>query len=355
MTELADLLRIPPYEQSKKDKEAWLLPYFRNLVSMHTKQCQDYGKILDSLNWTKYIESIEDIPFIPVRLFKELELKSIPDEDVFKVLKSSGTSGQSPSKIFIDKNVADNQRKVLTRLMTQFTGAQRLPMLIIDSKATLKDPKSFSARGAGILGFSMFGKNITYALDKDMHVDLETIEGFLTRHKDSDILLFGFTSIIYQYFYEMLVKNDVKLNMERALLIHGGGWKKLADRAITNEQFKSELFEVAGISRVMNYYGMIEQTGSIFFECEHGHFHTSIFSDILIRDDDLRAVPFGQKGMIQLLSAIPTSYPGHSILTEDVGEIIGEDDCPCGRKGKYFKVYGRIKNAEIRGCSDTAR
>ena len=41
------------------------------------------------------------------------------------------------------------------------------------------------------------------------------------------------------------------------------------------------------------------------------------------------------------------------ILTEDSGEILGEDDCPCGRKGKYFKIYGRVKNAEIRGCSDT--
>jgi hypothetical protein len=33
--------------------------------------------------------------------------------------------------------------------------------------------------------------------------------------------------------------------------------------------------------------------------------------------------------------------------------ILGEDDCPCGRKGKYIKVLGRIRNAEIRGCSDT--
>ena len=33
--------------------------------------------------------------------------------------------------------------------------------------------------------------------------------------------------------------------------------------------------------------------------------------------------------------------------------VLGEDDCPCGLKGKYFKILGRIKNAEIRGCSDT--
>ena len=47
------------------------------------------------------------------------------------------------------------------------------------------------------------------------------------------------------------------------------------------------------------------------------------------------------------------SYPGHSVLTEDKGMIVGEDDCPCGRKGKYIKITGRIPKAEIRGCSDT--
>jgi hypothetical protein len=41
------------------------------------------------------------------------------------------------------------------------------------------------------------------------------------------------------------------------------------------------------------------------------------------------------------------------LLTEDEGEILGEDDCPCGRLGKYFKIHGRVRGAEVRGCSDT--
>ena len=60
-----------------------------------------------------------------------------------------------------------------------------------------------------------------------------------------------------------------------------------------------------------------------------------------------------EKGLIEVVSSIPKSYPGHVLLTEDEGILLGEDDCPCGRKGKYFNVLGRIKNAEIRGCSDT--
>ena len=52
-------------------------------------------------------------------------------------------------------------------------------------------------------------------------------------------------------------------------------------------------------------------------------------------------------------SPMAVSYPGHSLLTEDMGAILGVDDCPCGRKGKYFRIDGRIPQAEIRGCSDT--
>ena len=57
-------------------------------------------------------------------------------------------------------------------------------------------------------------------------------------------------------------------------------------------------------------------------------------------------------GLIQIISLLPTSYPGHSIITEDQGAIFGEDDCKCGRSGKYFKVFGRIPKSEIRGCGN---
>ena len=98
---------------------------------------------------------------------------------------------------------------------------------------------------------------------------------------------------------------------------------------------------------------MVEQTGSIFIESKDcGYFHTSIFSDILIRDHNFNVLKKNEKGLIQLFSVLPTSYPGHNILTEDIGEIVGQDNCKCGLKGKYFLVHGRAKEAEIRGCSD---
>ena len=64
-----------------------------------------------------------------------------------------------------------------------------------------------------------------------------------------------------------------------------------------------------------------------------------------------------EEGVIQVFSTLPKSYPGFSILTEDLGMILGygseKDICKCGMPGKYFLVNGRLLNTEIRGCSNT--
>ena len=93
---------------------------------------------------------------------------------------------------------------------------------------------------------------------------------------------------------------------------------------------------------------------SVYMQCEEGHLHAPIFSDVLIRrGSDFSLCEHGERGIVQVVSMLPRSYPGHSLLTQDEGTILGEDDCPCGRKGKYFAIHGRLKNAEVRGCSDT--
>ena len=96
-----------------------------------------------------------------------------------------------------------------------------------------------------------------------------------------------------------------------------------------------------------------EETGSVFLECELGYFHTSIFSDVYIRDHNLNLAKNRNQGLVQVMSLLPLSYPGHNIISEDLGEIIGIDDCKCGRLGKFFLIHGRAERTEIRGCSDT--
>lgn len=344
-----------PYSMASVEKTLALTAALAELTRWHQSQCSEYRRILELTGLSNTpIGRMEDLPFVPVRLFKELELLSVKKGAVYKTMTSSGTTGQQVSRIYLDRDTALFQGKVLTRLMTDVLGKKRLPMLVIDSPAVLSDRSAFSARGAGILGFSLFGRDVTYALDDSMKLNLPGIEAFLDRHAGQSIFMFGFTFMIWQHFCQALQAQGIRLPIERGILVHGGGWKKLQDQAVSNDQFRCALTECAAIDRVINYYGMVEQTGSIYLECERGHLHAPIFSDILIRDpNDFRSMGIGETGLIETLSLIPLSYPGHALLTEDVGRIEGEDDCPCGRLGKYFSVTGRLPKAEVRGCSDT--
>lgn len=353
--DIEELLDIDPFVLDRIEKREFLEDYLNNLTRKHYESSDAYSKMLDSLGVNIDAKiPLEEIPFIPVRLFKLLDLLSVDKEDVIKTMTSSGTSGQAVSKIFLDKITSRNQTKVLTKLVSYFLSKKRLPMIILDKEDILKDRKSFSARGAGILGFSIFGSRRMFALDENMNLKVDEIKAFVDKYKNERILLFGFTFMIYLHFYKELVEKNIKLDLSNGVLIHGGGWKKLEKESISSTLFNKKLNEICGINSVHDYYGMVEQTGSIFIECSEGFLHASNFSDIHIRRPrDFSIAEFGEKGIIQVMSILPESYPGHSLLTEDEGVIYGEDSCKCGKKGKYFKVLGRLKSAEIRGCSDT--
>lgn len=353
-----EILEIPPYSMSEDKKEGLLTKRLISLTKRHRESCPEYKRMLNAVGFDiEKVQTYEDTPFLPVRLFKELDLKSVPDGEVVKTMTSSGTTGQVVSKIYLDRTTSFNQQKALVKIVSDFTGSERMPMIMIDCPGVIRNREMFSARGAGILGFSIFGSKKIYALDDDMKLDVEGVKSFLYQHKGERILLFGFTFMVWQHFYKELVRlkdGGVTVDLSDGILIHGGGWKKLISEAVSRDEFHKRLKDVCGLKDIHDYYGMVEQTGCIYMECEYGHLHASTFSDVVIRRAaDFKPANIGEKGIIQVVSVIPESYPGHSLLTEDEGVLEGIDDCPCGRKGKYFKIIGRLKNAEIRGCSDT--
>lgn len=341
-----EFLDKKPFSVSQKDKESFYKEEIARMSEFHRRSCPEYDRICRGLG--------ESAPYIPVTLFKDLELRSVPEEKIIRKITSSGTSGQQVSKIFLDGKTSMAQQMALCMITGDFISSKRIPMLIIDSPDVLSDRKKYSARGAGIMGFSMMASKRFYALDENMKPDIKSIEAFLEEAGDGPSFAFGFTYIIWEYFCMPFIDKSMTQNLKNCLLIHGGGWKKLENIKVSDEAFKDGLKKAWGIERVSDYYGMAEQTGSIFMQCEEGRLHASNYSDIkILNPEDFSLCPDGEWGLIALESLLPESYPGHMILTEDRGRILGVDDCPCGRKGKYFEVGGRIKKAEVRGCSDT--
>lgn len=341
-----EFLDRKPFSVPQKEKDDFYREELARMSRRHREGCPEYDRICRGLG--------EDSPYIPVTLFKDLELRSVPEDKIIRRITSSGTSGQKVSRILLDAETSMAQQSALCMITGDFIGENRIPMLIIDSPDVLRDRKKYSARGAGIMGFAMMASKRFYALDENMNPDMEAIEAFMEEAGDGPSFAFGFTYMIWEYFCRPFLGKTAGVSLKNCTLIHGGGWKKLENISVSDADFKEGLRKAWGIERVSDYYGMAEQTGSVFMECPEGRLHASIYSDVrILNPEDFSECGPGEWGLIGLKSLLPQSYPGHILLTEDRGMLLGTDDCPCGRKGRYFRIGGRIKKAEVRGCSDT--
>ena len=204
--EFNEILSNAPYSMAYDEKQTMLLERLNTLHGIHYEHCVEYRNLINSLygGWKEF-ESVGEFPFLPVALFKELELKDIDEKDIFKIMTSSGTTGQRVSKIFLNRETANNQQKALTKIVADFTGSARMPMLILDCPSVVRDRRMFSARGAGILGFSIFGTKKVYALNDDMQLNVEELQRFLEINRGKRIFLFGFTFMVWQHFYRELL------------------------------------------------------------------------------------------------------------------------------------------------------
>ena len=116
---------------AKVEKAALLNRELGELTRHHDAACAPYHAILSAYP-PDALPGGETTPFLPVSMFKMHSLSSVPQEQIFKMMTSSGTTGQAPSRIFLDADTAQLQTRALTRIVTSFIGPKRLPMLIID-------------------------------------------------------------------------------------------------------------------------------------------------------------------------------------------------------------------------------
>ncbi len=333
-------------------KNETFLKSILSLLKYHSKKNKKFKYLIKNLsNGLNNIKNLNQLPFIHVNCFKENDLLSVRKEKIVTTLFSSGTTSSGRSKIFLDKKNVLYQKKILSRLLFKNISNVRLPMIILDKKINKIEKDDFNAKIAAIYGFSLIGKNYFYILNNDGSINYSGLKKFLKMNSNSKILMFGFTFDVYNILMKKLKKN-LNFKFHNAILVHGGGWKKMEKIKISNYSFKKEIYNKFGIKNIINYYGVVEQTGSIFFECKKcNNFKTNEYSDIIIRRSDLNVCDNNEKGIVQLLSLVPTSYPGNSILFEDLGRITNNKCRDC-QNFKSFNIEGRIKNVEIRGCSD---
>ena len=328
-----------------------------DLHSWHFERCAGFKSIVESCGWKGNLYKKPQNIYLHSGIFKEIKLISMDVQDDILLLKSSGTSGTNRSHIYTDRFTRISQQRALQEIITKellIDIKDKPAYYVIENPKTIKgrgiEEVGYDARFAAIKGFSTFGKGMKYLLNENNELDLNSLENL--RNERGNVFIFGFTASVYLYFIKRLISLNIRICNNDVILLHGGGWKKLEKYGISNSELRKCAEKTIPNIKCVNYYGMIEQTGSIYVECKEGFLHTNNFGLIITRNNNLDICKYGEQGIVQSLSVLPKSYPGQSVLTEDIGIIYGKDDCKCGKGGLYFKVFGRLPKTEIKGCSD---
>ncbi len=298
------LIRGPQYAMPQAEKDALLTPILRALCRDLAERCPAYRRFLERLGghsdaWT----AAADIPPLPVAMFKHFLLSAVPPERVVRELHSSSTTGQQPSRIVVDKTTAFRQSRALVSILKEHIGNRRRPFLVLDAADSVAAGDSLTARGAAIRGVGNFASQTVFAMSKDSAGDLapqwDLIENFFAEHRGQPVLLFGFTFVVWTRFVLEAERRGSAFGSSEAVLLHSGGWKKLAAQAVSKDEFNRRTAAVLGTDprRVLDFYGMVEQVGTVFVDCEAGNKHAPAFAEVILRRPlSLRPVEVGRDG-----------------------------------------------------------
>jgi hypothetical protein len=353
------LLSGPPYYQPPDEKQAGLLEILKEELDYACDRHAGYRNYIR--HWTpdyRCAGQVADLPFLPVGNLKANPPLSLVDRDQIKrTLTSSATTSQSPSRVVLDSLTARRMTKGVVIIVRDFIGSARRPYLVVD--APIRGGNALGARDAAIQGLHPFASEITYCLNAneqgELALDQDRLREFAKKQRDAELLVYGFTTILWSHLVRPLLAKGVCLDLPKASILHSGGWKRLQDQAIEKTLFNEQLVRVFGCSpdRIIDFYGMVESVGVIFPDCPEGNKHAPVFGDVIVRDPlTLSPVAVGEHGIVQVCSVLPTSFPGNLLLTEDMAQVIAYDGCSCGRRGISFRFARRIPKAELRGCGN---
>jgi hypothetical protein len=358
---ICPLLAATPYELDARLHERTLLPLLQEELTYACERSPAFRNYVE--HWpTDYRTSsrIADLPFLPVGIFKTNPPLSLVDSsEITRTLASSATTGQVPSRVVLDVPTGKRMTKGVMAIIRNFIGSARRPYLVVDTPATLAGSGELGARGAAIQGLRPFATEVVCCLSEDtvgnLRLEVEKLLDFAARWKDAEILVYGFTHVLWNHLVKQLEAKGITLDLPNTHVLHSGGWKRLQQQAVTKDVFTDGVAAAFGCKndRVIDFYGMVENVGVVYPDCPQGNKHVPAFADVIIRNElSLEPVGPGQRGLVQVCSVLPTSFPGFLVLTEDIGEVIHSDGCSCGRRGTAFRFVKRAPKAEVRGCGN---
>jgi len=275
------------------------------------------------------INSIQDIPFLPIQFFKSRKVLSSLDE-IDEIFTSSGTTGSITSKHYVtDINL---YRKSYLKGFAHFYGN------IEDYVVLALLPNYLERKGSSLV--FMVDDFIKKTKHPESGFYLDNLDELATKlitldKKGQKVLLIGVSFALLD-----LIEKQ-KFQLKNTIIMETGGMKGRR-KELVREELHQLLQNGFGVDKIHSEYGMTELLSQAYSN-GNGVFETPPWMKIFTRDteDALTIQKVGKTGGINVIDL--ANYNSCSfIATQDLGKVY---------ENGTFEIIGRFDNSDIRGCN----
>lgn len=328
----------------------------------HMEKCPQYRQLAEGLNFSpdqlKTVDDLVKVPMVPTLYYKRHAMFSMPRWRMAMKVTSSGTSGKF-SQIGFDWGCVFAEVPMVLRLgwYHKLIDLRPTNYVVLGYKPNQNNHTGVTRT---MFGLTFFAPPIrrSYALhyqDGAYVPDLDGCVRALERYAKSPFptRVVGFPSYLW-FGLKRMEELGVSLNLRPgSKILLAGGWKQHYAQEVDKSRLYSLAKKILGVEEenIKEFFGAVEHP--IFFNaCPRHHFHVPIYSRVLIRDvNTLEPLPYGQVGLVNLLSPLIKATPTASVMTDDLGYLEPGSKCGCGLDSPYLTILGRVGLSDIKTCA----
>ena len=280
------------------------------------------------------VDSIEEIPFLPISFFKTHQVKTTDFEPEI-IFESSGTTGANTSRHYV-KSAALYEKSFLKAFRLFYGSPAQWSILGLLPGYLERENSSLV-----YMVNDLIKKTNNQGSGFYLH-DHEKLYRELVRNEigGTSALLIGVTYALLDF------AENYSMKLQNTFIMETGGMKGKREE-ITREEVHRELKKKLGLRPIHSEYGMTELFSQAYSK-GNGKFNCPPWMKVLIREynDPFAVSSNGQSskpvsGLINIID-LANLYSCSFIATDDVGRLY--KDCS-------FEVMGRRDMSDLRGCS----
>ena len=289
-----------------------------------------YAKYLELLGKPlSYVETVEQIPFLPLELFKSYDIQTgqwAPE----RMFRSSGTTGQTTSRHLLrDPDwYRAGARRAFAR---QYGPVENFCFLALLPSYLERNNSSLVFMAEDFISLSPYPQSGFYLYNV---ADLVKVISDCLQNKIPTVLL-GVSFALLD------LAEAFPMPLEPVIVMETGGMKGRREE-LTREQLHEVLRDAFRLQHIHSEYGMTELLSQAYSP-ENGRFYAAPTMRVLAREaaDPFAVRPRGQNGALNIIDLANVDTLSF-IATDDLGRV-AEDGS--------FEVTGRLDSSEIRGCN----